>query len=121
MGKISTVDRNKKRMECYGLIKEFFINKDEDIDFCAKGDTNTAILNFPTVINGEDVWVEIMVSIPTKVDYDGYEQREAYKIKIAEKEEKKKEAEEKKKKKIERDKKLREEKEKLKKEKEKRE
>lgn len=117
MGKISTIDRNKKRMEYYNLIKNFLEKNGEDIDFCAKGDTNTAIINFPTVINGEDAWIEIMVSVPTKADYDGYEQREAYAIKTAEKEEKKKEAEEKKKKKIERDKKVREEKERLKKEK----
>lgn len=118
MGKITIKDRNDKRMKYYELVKKFFEELGEDIDFCAKGDTNTAILNFPTVINEEDAWVEVMVSIPTKADYDGYEQREAYSIKLAEKAEKRKEAEEKKKKKIERDKKLREEKERKRKEKE---
>lgn len=117
MGKISTIDRQKKRMEYYEIIKEFLSSREEDIDFCVKGDTNTAILNFPTTINGEDAWGEIMVSIPTKADYDGYAQRETYAINLAVKEEKRKESEEKKQKKIERDKKLREEKERLKKEK----
>ena len=110
MAKITPKQRAEKRMEVYEIIKEHFSSLEEDIDLCVKGDSNTAILNFPTTINGEDAWVEIMVSIPTKEDYDGYEKRESYEMVLKNNAEKEKKKAEEKEKKIARDKKLREKK-----------
>ena len=58
--------------------------------FSAKGEDCGAItsgsFNFPVVgSDGEEGWVEIVVKVPkgTKTDeYDGYEQREAYELKL---------------------------------------
>lgn len=110
MAKITLAQKNEKRKELYTLIKDFFEKREEDIDYCVKGDTKTAILNMPILIDNEEAWAEIMVSIPNKEDYNGYEKREDYIIASKEKAEKAKIAEEKKRKKIEKDKKAREEK-----------
>lgn len=117
MAKLTLKQRTDKRTEIYRKILDFFRNEEEDIDFCVKGDTKTAILNFPSLIDNEECWIEIMVSIPTREDYDGYEKREDFKIAEHERKEKKQQIEEKKKKKIEHDKKLREQKKKEKEEK----
>ena len=107
MPKLTPKQRNDKRVEIYEIIKSCLENLGEDIDYCVKGDTKTAILNMPIVINGEDAWGEIMVSIPTKNDYDGYAKREDYKIAVIERAEKEKKKAEDKAKKIAKDEKRR--------------
>ena len=109
MAKLTPKQKNEKRLEIYEIIKAHFAEIGEDIEYCVKGDTKTAILNMPTVIDGEDAWAEIMVSIP-KEEYDGYTKREDFEIAAKAKAEKAKADAEKKAKKIEKDKKLREKK-----------
>lgn len=98
-----------KRIEIMEQIIKSFSELGEDINYCAKGDTNTVILNMPILINEEEHWAEIMVSIP-KLEYDGYEKREDFLIKQKEKKEKEEQKAKEKAKKIERDKKIREKK-----------
>ena len=91
------------------IIKHFSGELGDDIDYCAKGDTNTQILNMPILIGEEELWAEIMVSIP-KLDYDGYEKREDFQIKQKERKDKEEQKAKEKAKKIEKDKKIREKK-----------
>ena len=65
--------------------------------------------NFPVVADdGEEGWVEIVIKAPKENGDEGFDKREEYKLKCAEKAEKAKANAEKKAKKIERDKALRE-------------
>ena len=65
--------------------------------------------NFPVVADdGEEGWVEIVIKVPKENGDEGFDKREEYKLKCAEKVEKAKANAEKKAKKIERDKKVRE-------------
>ena len=65
--------------------------------------------NFPVVADdGEEGWVEIVVKIPKENGDEGFDKREEYRLKCAEKAEKAKVNAEKKAKKIERDKAMRE-------------
>lgn len=85
------------------LLMEYLSLQGEDIGKIASNS-----FNFPVVEGEEEAWVEILVKIPK--DDDGYEKREDYELKEAEKIAKKEAAEKIKQKKIERDKKRREEK-----------
>lgn len=92
---------NKLRAKVLEAIMVQFVEAGED---CGQIASNS--FNFPTVVEEEEGWVEIVVKIP-KED-DGYDKREEYEMKKKEKEEKKKAQAEAKRKKIERDKALRE-------------
>ena len=46
--------------------------------------------NFPTVYNGEDIWVEVTVAIPKENGDEGYMKREEYDGKIAKRAEREK-------------------------------
>lgn len=85
------------------LLIEYLSLQGEDIGRIASNS-----FNFPVVEGEEEAWVEILVKIPK--DDEGYEKREDYELKEAEKIAKKEAAEKIKQKKIERDKKRREEK-----------
>lgn len=75
--------------------------KDEDL-----GMITSNSFNFPTVEDGEEGWVEIVVKVVK--DDEGYEKREQYADKVRERAERAKENAEKKAKKIARDKAYRE-------------
>ena len=65
--------------------------------------------NFPVVADdGEEGWVEIVIKVPKENGDEGFDKREEYRLKCAEKAEKAKVNAEKKAKKIERDKAMRE-------------
>ena len=65
--------------------------------------------NFPVVAeDGEEGWVEIVIKVPKENGDEGFDKREEYKLKCAEKAEKAKANAEKKAKKIEHDKAMRE-------------
>ena len=65
--------------------------------------------NFPVVAeDGEEGWVEVIIKVPKEGGDEGFDKREEYKLKCAEKVEKARANAEKKTKKIERDKALRE-------------
>lgn len=84
-------------------IREQYVQKlmsllsDEDIGMIASNS-----FNFPIVADGEESWVEIVVKIP-KED-DGYDKREEYSLKVADRKAKAEEKAKAKAKKIERDK-----------------
>lgn len=94
------------REALYDFIIEQLTAQGEDVARASKGTTDTTVLNMPIVIDGEEAWAVIAVSIPkgTKTDpYDGYSLREAHECHTAEKAEKAKRRAEEKAKKIARD------------------
>jgi len=91
-------------------IMEFFKNNCEDV---LQTGSNECV--FPIVDEeGNEKWIQIIVKIPTgardEKEFDGYGLAQAYKLKVEQNEQKKKEAERKKQKKIEEDRKKREDK-----------
>lgn len=87
-------------------VRELYINQlfehfkeIEDVGMITSGS-----FNFPITNGDEEGWVEIVVKVPKYADDEGYELRNDYNAKIAEKEEKAKKRAEEKAKKIERDK-----------------
>lgn len=80
------------------IIKALLVN--EDVDMIASN-----AINLPFVTEeGEEGWVEITVKVPKESGDDGYDKREEYRLKCAEREAKAKEKAEAKARKIERDK-----------------
>ena len=84
---------NKIRAEVISMLLEMFLARDEDAALIG---SNT--LNFPTVIDGEEAWVEVTVKVPKGTkdeEYDGYGRREDYRLALEDKADKaaKKEAE----------------------------
>lgn len=93
------------------IFTEIFENREEEVLRVASNKIAFPVLDS----EGGEEFIEITVKVPTGSNkgadpYDGYALAEEYRMKLAQKEEKKKENEEKKKKKIERDKKYREKK-----------
>ena len=103
---LNNKQKETARENVYNQIIDFFTEKGEDIARASKGTTDTTVLNMPVVIDGEEAWFVIAVSIPkgTKTEaYDGYAMREAYDFHKQEKELKAKKKAEEKAKKIARD------------------
>ena len=94
-------EMEKIRNEWVGKFFDFLYTGNEDVGY-EKSNT----LNFPVVSEeGNEYWVKVAISVPTGGrdgdEYDGYAERESYKLKEEEKKEKAKKKEEKKKKKME--------------------
>ena len=84
---------NQARAEFIKTLYDFFSERGEDV-----GMTASNVLNFPTVVDGEECWIEVSVKVPKGTkdeEYDGYGRREDYNISLEEKADKaaKKEAE----------------------------
>lgn len=84
---------NQVRAAFIKILFDFFTERGEDVGMVA---SNT--INLPTVIDGEECWVEVTVKVPKGTkdeEYDGYGRREDYTINLEEKADKaaKKEAE----------------------------
>ena len=58
---------------------------DEDLGFIASNK-----FNFPTVYNGEEIWVEVTVTIPKENGDEGYMKREQYGDKVEKRKEREK-------------------------------
>lgn len=74
---------NALRAKAIEAIAAYFIEADEDVGYIA---SNT--INFPTVIDGEEGWVEVTVKVPKGTkdeEYDGYGRREDYRLSQEEK------------------------------------
>lgn len=69
--------RDEARKEMAALIKQFLIERNEDVDYMASN-----ILNLPaTTPDGEEFEFEIKISIPeTTEDNDCYAKRESYRL-----------------------------------------
>lgn len=93
---MKNTEKNALRTKYINAIVGLFT--DEDVAFIA---SNT--INFPTVYNGEEAWIEVTVKMPKETGDDGYMKREEYKMKCEESERKAKEKEEAKAKKIAKD------------------
>ena len=94
------------REALYDKIIELFENDGEDIARASKGTTDTTVLNMPVVIDDEEAWFVIAVSIPkgSKTEpYDGYALRDALQAHKTEKAIKAKKREEEKQRKIAKD------------------
>ena len=84
---------NQIRADFIKILLDYFTNRGEDVGMIASN-----VLNFPTVIDGEECWVEVSVKVPKGTkdeEYDGYGRREDYIISLEDKADKaaKKEAE----------------------------
>lgn len=103
---LTNKQKEAAREAIYDKIIELFAEDGEDIARASKGTTDTTVLNMPVVIDGEEAWFVITVSIPkgSKTEpYDGYALRESLEMHKAEKAVKAKKREEEKAKKIARD------------------
>lgn len=84
---------NQVRAAFIKVLFDFFTERGEDVGMVASN-----VFNLPTVIDGEECWVEVSVKVPKGTkdeEYDGYGRREDYTISLEEKADKaaKKEAE----------------------------
>ena len=84
---------NQVRAAFIKVLFDFFTERGEDVGMVASN-----VFNLPTVIDGEECWVEVSVKVPKGTkdeEYDGYGRREGYTINLEEKADKaaKKEAE----------------------------
>lgn len=71
---------NRVRANVLEKLIAFFNDEGEDVGVVASN-----ILNYPTVIEGEECWVEITIKVPKGTkdeEYDGYGRREDYKINL---------------------------------------
>ena len=103
---LNNKQKEEAREEMYDKIINYLAEQGEDIARASKGTTDTTVLNMPIVIDDEEAWIVIAVSIPkgSKSEaYDGYAMREAYDFHKKEKELKAKKKAEEKAKKIARD------------------
>ena len=74
---------NQVRAYFIQTLSDFFVERGEDVGMVA---SNT--INLPTVIDGEECWVEVTVKVPKGTkdeEYDGYGRREDYSISLDEK------------------------------------
>jgi len=106
MAKSRTKLREELRTALVNELMDYFKSKDEDVKLVA---SNT--LAFPCVdAEGNDEWLKVIVQVPTGErgkdgePYDGYDEADAYALKLAGKAEKAKEAAAKKAAKIAKDK-----------------
>lgn len=110
---MKTATANKIRAKAIEAIMAYFIEASEDCGMIASNS-----FNFPIVSeDGEEGWVEVVVKIPKECGDEGYDKREEYRLKCAEKKARDKERAEAKARKIEQDKANREAKKKAKEEK----
>lgn len=84
---------NQVRAAFIKVLFDFFTERGEDVGMVASN-----VFNLPTVIDGEECWIEVSVKVPKGTkdeEYDGYGRREDYTISLEEKADKaaKKEAE----------------------------
>ena len=84
---------NQVRAAFIKVLFDFLTERGEDVGMVASN-----VFNLPTVIDGEECWVEVSVKVPKGTkdeEYDGYGRREDYAINLEEKADKaaKKEAE----------------------------
>lgn len=96
---------NSIRSTVIANLFDHFSNKGEDCGMITSGS-----FNFPTVIDGEEGWVEIVVKVPKYDSDEGYALREDYTLKVDSAKAKAEERAKAKAAKIERDSKAREEK-----------
>lgn len=71
------VNQDKLRAQTTEDLIKYFISKGEDVAQITSGS-----FNFPTEIDGEEGFVEIVVKIPKYNDDEGYALREDYQIKL---------------------------------------
>lgn len=71
------VNQDKLRTQITEDLIKYFISKSEDAAQVTSGS-----FNFPTEIDGEEGFVEIVVKIPKYSDDEGYALREEYQIKL---------------------------------------
>ena len=107
MAASKTAVKNAARAEIVRKFMEFLAEEGEDVML-----VNSNTIAFPTVIDGEDEWFKVAISIPSGSrdgePYDGYGEAESYKMKEKERAAKAQAAAEAKAKKIARDKTKRE-------------
>lgn len=71
------VNQDKLRTQITQDLIEYFTSRSEDVAQITSGS-----FNFPTEIDGEEGFVEIVVKIPKYNDDEGYALREEYQIKL---------------------------------------